>query len=115
MERLIQENKLWEQLHSSFIRCFDQHVPFHDKLGIVMAFLDIFDVVFDVLKESPNIDWQSPELRLLFGHYLKLNVRFCQASSSGRSSISVYIFSVFNFVMLCCLNSLCDAAAESLS
>ena len=68
MEHLILEGKLWEQLHASLLKCFDPKVPFPDKLRILLTFFDIFDVAFDVLKESTFIDWRSTELDLLFGH-----------------------------------------------
>ncbi len=68
MECLILEDKLWEQLHVSLLKCFDPKIPFPDKLRIFMAFFDIFDVAFGVLKESTIIDWRSPDLNLLFGH-----------------------------------------------
>ena len=67
MERLILEDKLWEQLHFSLIKCLDMQVPFPDKLRIIMIFFDIFDVAFEILKES-SIDWRSPDLDLLYGH-----------------------------------------------
>ena len=59
MEHLILEDKLWEQLHSSTLCCFDSRVPIPDKLRIIMAFFDIFDVAFEVLQESSIIDWRS--------------------------------------------------------
>jgi hypothetical protein len=68
MERLILEDKLWEQLHVSLLKWLHRAVPFSDKLRILMAFLDIFDVAFDVLKESTIIDWRSRDLNLLYQH-----------------------------------------------
>ena len=68
MEDLIMEDKLWEQLHFSLLKCFDPEVPFPDKLRIVMAFFDIFNVAFDVLKESTIIEWRSADISLLFHH-----------------------------------------------
>jgi Family of unknown function (DUF6535) len=65
MEQLILEDKLWEQLHVSLVKCFNPRVPFPDKLRILMAFFDIFDVAFDVLKESTIIDWRSKDFDLL--------------------------------------------------
>jgi hypothetical protein len=67
MEHLILEGRLWEQLHFNLIKCLDMQVPFPDKLRIIMIFFDIFDVAFEVLKES-SIDWRSPDLDLLYGH-----------------------------------------------
>jgi len=54
MERMILEDKLWEQLR----------VSLPNELQILMAFFDIFDVVFDVLKESTIIAIHG--LRLTF-------------------------------------------------
>ena len=70
MERLILEDKLWEQLHVVLLKCFDPMFPFPDKLRIIVAFFNIFDVAFDVLKdpESTIIDWRSPDVTLLLGH-----------------------------------------------
>jgi hypothetical protein len=68
MECLILEDKLWEQLHVSLLKCFSPKVLFPDKLRILIPFFDIFDVAFDVLKESTFIDWRSTDLDLLFGH-----------------------------------------------
>ncbi|KAH9983790.1 hypothetical protein BJV74DRAFT_593982 [Russula compacta] len=48
MERLILEDKLWEQLHVNLSKCFQPQVPFHVKLRIVMAFFNILDVAFMV-------------------------------------------------------------------
>ncbi len=46
MERLILEDKLWEQLETSLPRYLDSQVPFSDKLQIIMAFYDVIDVAF---------------------------------------------------------------------
>ena len=62
MEHLILEDKLWEQLYSSTLWCFDEWVPIPDKLRIIMAFFDIFEVAFEALQESSIIDWRSLEL-----------------------------------------------------
>jgi hypothetical protein len=115
MERLILEDKLWEQLHVSLLKCFDPEVPFPDKLRIFTAFFDIFDVAFDVLKESTIIDWLSTDLDLLFGHLAGLKRMLRLASPSKGSSISVQLSSAVNSVILCCLNSPCGTAVESLS
>ena len=64
MERLILEDKLWEQLHSSLSTSFDPQLPFPDQLRIMQAFFDIFDVAFEVLKESSVINWLSQDLGL---------------------------------------------------
>ena len=74
MERLILEDKLWEQLHVSLLKLFDPEVPFPDKSRIIMAFFDIFDVAFNVLKESTIIDWRSEVLDLLFEHFQRFSV-----------------------------------------
>jgi hypothetical protein len=84
MERLIIEDKLWEQLHVSLLRCFDPQVLFSDKLRIIVAFYDIFDVAFEVLKESSIIDWRSPDLDLLDGHLLEFGERVAPGKSIGR-------------------------------
>ncbi|KAN0116486.1 hypothetical protein V8E52_005867 [Russula decolorans] len=65
MERLILEDKLWEQLRVNLAKCSDPEVPYPDKLRIGMAFFDIFDVAFDALRESTIIDWRSFHLDLL--------------------------------------------------
>jgi Family of unknown function (DUF6535) len=88
MERLILEDKLWGQLHVSFLKCFNTKVPFPDKLRIIMAFLDIFDVAFDVLKESTIIDWRTRDLNLLYGHLL----RFDKTVAPGESINKVVYF-----------------------
>ena len=62
MEHLILEDKLWEQLHSSTLWCFDPQLPIPDKLRIITAVFDIFDVAFEVLQVSSIIDWRSPDL-----------------------------------------------------
>ena len=68
MERLILEDKLWEQLHVSLLRCLDPEVSFPEQLRMIMAFYDIFDVAFEVFKGSSIIDWRSPDLDVLDGH-----------------------------------------------
>ena len=52
MERLILEDKLWEQLDVNLLKCLDPKVPSPDNLRIYKAFLNILDVAFEVLKES---------------------------------------------------------------
>jgi hypothetical protein len=64
MERLILEDKLWEQIHDCLLRCFDPKVPFPNKLRTMITFFDIFEVAFEVLKDSSIIDWLSPGLGL---------------------------------------------------
>jgi hypothetical protein len=66
IERPVLEDKLWEQLHVSLLERFGPKVPFPDELWILMAFFDIFDVAFDVLKESTIIDWGFTDLDLTF-------------------------------------------------
>lgn len=77
MERLILEDKLWEQLRVVLLKCFDPRVPFPDKSRILVAFFDIFDVAFDMLKDSEStiIDWRSPDVSLLFGHIEEFETR----------------------------------------
>ena len=65
MEHLILEDKLWEQVYLNLLKFDDAKVPFPDKMRIFVAFFDIFDVVFDVLKESTVIDWRSHEFDML--------------------------------------------------
>jgi len=84
MERLILENKLWEQLHVSLSKCFHPHVPFPDKLRIIVAFLDILDVAFEVLKDSSKTDWQSPDFDLLIGHLAEFGMRVAPGMFIGR-------------------------------
>ena len=115
MERLILEDKLWEQLHVSLLKCFNPRVPFPDKLRIFMAFFGIFDVAFDVLKESTIIDWRSSDLNLLLDISGSSKRGLRLANSSGRASISVPLSSVVNSFMHCCLNSPCGAVVGSLS
>lgn len=71
MERLIQEDKLWEQLNISLSKCLRKEVPFPDKLRVFMAFFDVFDVVFMALKDSSVVNWHSHQLTLLIGHLLE--------------------------------------------
>jgi len=66
MERLILEDKLWENLHGSLSDCLHPQVQFQDKLRTTTAVFDILDVTFMTLKDSSAIDWQSPGLDLLF-------------------------------------------------
>ena len=66
MERLILEDKLWEQLQVSLSDCLHPQVPFQDKLRTITAIFDILDVTFMTLKDPSNIDWQSPAFDLLF-------------------------------------------------
>jgi hypothetical protein len=68
MERLILENKLWEQLHVSLSESYDTILPFPDKLRIIMAFYDILDVAFEVLKDSSKIPWHSQDFYFLNIH-----------------------------------------------
>jgi hypothetical protein len=49
----------------NLLKCFDPQVPFPDKMRIVMAFFDILDAAFVVLKDSSNIDWQFSNFDLL--------------------------------------------------
>ena len=70
MERLILEDKLWEQLHVGLSNCSHPQVPTDDKMRIVTAFFDILDVAFVVLEDSSNIDWQSPDFDLLIGYLM---------------------------------------------
>ena len=91
VERLILEDKLWEQLHFSLFRCLDPQGPFPDKLRIIMAFFDIFDVAFEVLKESSTIDWRSPDLDLLYRYLLEFQINLAPSMFIGRD---VYFRSV---------------------
>jgi len=70
MEHLILEDKLWEQLHVSLSDCLHSQVPLRDKLRTVTAVFDVLDVTFVVLKDSSNIDWQSPVFDPLFGYLM---------------------------------------------
>jgi len=71
MEILVLEDKLWEQLHVSLSDCLHPQVPFLDKLRTVTAVLDVLDVTFAILKDSSNIDWQSPAFDLLFSYLME--------------------------------------------
>ena len=92
MEHLILKDKLWEQLHSSLIKCLDKQVPFPDKLQIIMDFFDIFDAAFDVLEES-SIDWRSPDLDLLYGHLQEFQKNVAPGMFVGR--VVRFRFAVF--------------------
>ena len=65
MEHLILEDKLWEQLHVSILSCSDPQVPIPDKFRVIVAFFNIFDMVFEVLQDSSMADWQSLDLFLI--------------------------------------------------
>jgi hypothetical protein len=84
MERLILEDELWEQLHFSFVKCFKPEVPFPEKLRILVAFFEIFEVAFDVLKESTVNDWLSPDLDLLFGHFTEFEMKVALGESVNK-------------------------------
>ena len=71
MERLILEDKLWEQLHVSLSDGLHRQVPFQDMLRTVTAVFDVLDVTFVILKDSSNIDWQSPAFDLLFRYLME--------------------------------------------
>jgi len=71
MERLILEDKLWEQLQVSLSDCLHQQVPFQDMLRTVIAVFDVLDVTFVILKDSSNINWQSPVFDLLFRYLME--------------------------------------------
>ena len=68
LERLILENKLWEQLNVSLSRSYNTNLPFPDKLRIIIAFYDILDVVFEVLKDSSKIPWHSRDFYFINIH-----------------------------------------------
>ena len=87
MERLILEDKLWEQLHVSLIKCLDPEGPFPGKLRTVAAFFDIFDVAFNVLKESTIIDWLSSDLDLLFGHFQEFETKIALGESIDKDVV----------------------------
>ena len=70
MERLILEDKLWEQLHVCLSDCLHRQVPFQDTLQTVTAVFDVLDVTFVILKDSSNIDWQSPVFDLIFRYLM---------------------------------------------
>lgn len=87
MERLVVEDKLWEQLHVALLKCFDQNIPFPDRLKILVAFVDIFDVAFDVLlkdSEPTVMDWRSPDLNLLFGDIMEFEGRIAYGNSVDK-------------------------------
>ena len=92
VELLILEDKLWEQLHFSLSRCLDPKGSFPDKLRIIMAFFDIFDVAFEVLKESSTIDWRSPDLDLLYRYLLefKMNIAPSMFIGIGLRAVTVH-------------------------
>jgi hypothetical protein len=71
MELLVLEDKLWEQLHVSLLQRFHRQDPFHETFRTVTAIFDILDVAFVNLKDSSNIDWQSPVFHPLFGYLIE--------------------------------------------
>ena len=71
MEGLILDDKLWEQLYASLSNCSNPQVPTHDKIQIITAFFDILDVAFVILKDSSNINWQSPDFDLIIGYLME--------------------------------------------
>ena len=112
MECLILEDKLWEQVRVSFHKRFNLNVPYPDKLGILMAFFAIFDVAFDVLKESTIVDSRSMDLDVLFGTCqgaLKRRLRLASICQLGLRFPFSSLHAVSS-VMLCCLNSPCGTA-----
>ena len=86
MERLILEDKLWEQLHSSILRCFDSQLPFPDKSRIIMAFFDIFDVAFEALQESSIIDWRSQDLDQLSQKLWRVETYIAEGEFIGKAA-----------------------------
>jgi hypothetical protein len=85
MERLILEDKLWEQVHVNLLKWFYPNVPFPDKLRILMAFFDIiFNVAFEVLKESTIIDWRSTDLDLLIAHLGEFDTKVAPGESINK-------------------------------
>jgi len=71
MELLVLEDKLWEQLCVGLLQRFHRQDPFQDTFRTVMAVFDILDVAFVNLKDSSNIDWQSPVFHPLFGYLVE--------------------------------------------
>jgi hypothetical protein len=86
VERLILEDKLWEQLHVPLSSCYNPQVPFADKLRVVMDFISILDVAFTVPNDSSNIDWQSPDFDLLMGHFFGFRDNVTQGMFLGRDA-----------------------------
>ena len=85
MEGLILGDKLWEQVHVSFLKCFNPDVLFPEKLRIVLAFFDIFDVAFNVLEESTIIDWRSMDLDQLYTYLLEFETKITPGKSINRA------------------------------
>ena len=84
MECLILEDKLWEQLHVNLFKCFNPQIPFLDKLRTFMAFFDIFNVAFDVLKESTIVDWLSTDVDLLFGDLTEFETKVAPGETEDK-------------------------------
>jgi hypothetical protein len=97
MERLILEDKLWEQIHGCLLKCFDPRVPFPNKLRIVMTLFDIFEVAFEVLKNSSIVDWLSPALglSLLHGQVIEFQTKVMSGKLTGRPV--PFCITVFNY------------------
>ena len=75
MAHLILEDKLWEQLHAHIISCSDPKVPIPNKFRVIMAFFNIFDVVFEVLQDSSMVDWRSVDLLRLSQQLFGIELR----------------------------------------
>ena len=102
MKLLILEDKLWEQLDFCLLRCLDPQVPFPDKLRIIMAFFNVFDVAFEVLELS-SIDWRSRDLDLLSGHLSVFRTRVVPGKfvSKVDNFHSVLFLGQFCHALLC--------------
>jgi hypothetical protein len=69
-------------------------------LRIVTAFFDIFNVAFEVLKESSIVDWRSLDLDLLYGHLYEFEQKVAPGRLIGR---------VFNFRSILFRGQFCHA------
>ena len=99
MERLILDDKLWEQLYVSLSNGSNPQAPIHDKIRIFTAFFDILDVAFVILKDSSKIDWQSPDFDLLVGYLMEFGKKV--AINSGRRLKAASFRVVFTSVQFC--------------
>jgi hypothetical protein len=103
MERLILDDKLWEQLYFSLSNGSNPQVSIHDgrdKIRIFTAFFDILDVAFVILKDSSKIDWQSPDFDLLIGYLMEFG-RKVTINSGRRFRKAASFRVVFTSVQFC--------------
>ncbi|KAI0262551.1 hypothetical protein BC834DRAFT_971921 [Gloeopeniophorella convolvens] len=87
MERIVNEDQLWEKLHVNLSKCFLPTIPFSEKMRIVKMFHDLLDELFVLLEGSPNIDWHAPEFDLLIGHLSRYDREVARGMLVDRSLV----------------------------